>query len=132
MNMFRRISIGLTLAGALALVSTSFAAEPQPQQPSNATAGAKLTRGFVGLVFGWLELPQQMYQSAVEDGPGMAATVGFAKGIGMVCARYLVSAFEFVTFPFPINDYKPMLTPEYPWGYLGAEGTVTVPAPTSK
>jgi putative exosortase-associated protein (TIGR04073 family) len=126
MKTSRGFLTALCLTGALVLSADAYAG------PETAdTAGGKLTRGFVGLVFGWLELPGQMYDSAVKDGPGMAATVGFAKGLGMVCARYIVSTFELVTFPFPINDYKPVLEPEYPWGYFATEGTITVPAPTS-
>ncbi len=122
----------LALAGMVSLGAASlFAAEPPPPAVDNQTAGAKFTRGIVGLTFGWLELPNQMYQSAVNDGPGMAVTVGFAKGLGMTCARYLCSTYEFLTFPFPINDYKPAMDQEYPWGYLAAEGNVTVPAATS-
>jgi putative exosortase-associated protein (TIGR04073 family) len=130
----KKISLTLkmvALAGAMSLGAASlFAADGTPAV-DNQTAGAKFTRSVVGLVFGWLELPNQMYQSAVNDGPGMAATVGFAKGLGMVCARYLCSTYEFLTFPFPINDFKPVMDQEYPWGYLASEGNVTVPAATS-
>ena len=121
----------LALAGAISFGAASLFAADAPPTVDNQTAGAKFTRGIVGLAFGWLELPNHMYQSAVNDGPGMAVTVGFAKGLGMVCARYLCSTVEFLTFPFPINDFKPMLDQEYPWGYMAAEGNVTVPAATS-
>ncbi|MCX6900042.1 MAG: exosortase system-associated protein, TIGR04073 family [Verrucomicrobia bacterium] len=121
----------LALAGAISFGAASLFAADAPPTVDNQTAGAKFTRGIVGLVFGWLELPNQMYQSAVNDGPGMAVTVGFAKGLGMTCARYLCSTYEFLTFPFPINDFKPVMDQEYPWGYLAAEGNVTVPAATS-
>ena len=119
----------VALAGMVCIGAANLFAAEEPVD--NQTAGAKFTRSVVGLVFGWLELPNQMYQSACNDGPGMAVTVGFAKGLGMTCARYICSAYEFVTFPFPINDYKPLLEQEYPWGYLAAEGNVTVPAATS-
>jgi putative exosortase-associated protein (TIGR04073 family) len=121
----------LALAGAVSFGAASLFAADAPPTVDNQTAGAKFTRGIVGLAFGWLELPNQMYQTAVNDGPGMAATVGFAKGLGMVCARYLCSTVEFLTFPFPINDFKPLMDQEYPWGYLASEGNVTVPAATS-
>ncbi|MBM3887870.1 MAG: exosortase system-associated protein, TIGR04073 family [Verrucomicrobia bacterium] len=120
-----------TLAVAAAICLSTASLMAAEAGGDNATAGAKFTRGVVGLIFGWLELPGQMYDVAVKDGAGMAATVGFAKGLGMVAARYLVSTVEFVTFPFPINDYKPLLEQEYPWGYFATEGTITVPAPTS-
>ena len=114
----------IALAAVLGLSANSATAEDH--------AGTKFTRGAVGLLFGWLELPGTMYDTAVNDGPGMAVTVGFAKGLGNVLTRYMVSTYEFVTFPFPINDYKPAMQPEFPWGYFSNEGTVTVPAPTSK
>jgi putative exosortase-associated protein (TIGR04073 family) len=126
MKSFRRILTVLAVIAALGVVTASVA-----QEESQWTPGKKLGRGFIGLVFGWLELPAQMYDTATKDGPGMAATVGFAKGLGKVCARYIVSTVEFVTFPVPINDYKPLLQEEYPWGAFATEGTITVPAPTS-
>jgi putative exosortase-associated protein (TIGR04073 family) len=113
------------VAAALAVVASATAVAEDG-------AGSKFTRGAVGLLFGWLEIPNQMYETAVNDGPGMAATVGFAKGLGNMITRYAVSTYEFVTFPFPINDYKPVMQPEYPWGFLASEGNVVVPAPTSK
>ena len=122
----------LSLVGAISLGAASLFAADETPAVDNQTAGAKFTRSVVGLVFGWLEVPNQMYQSAMNDGPGMAVTVGFAKGLGMTCARYICSTYEFLTFPFPINDFKPVLDQEYPWGYLAAaDGTVTVPAATS-
>ena len=119
------------LAGVIGFGAANLFAADETPVVDHQTAGAKFTRSIVGLVFGWLELPNQMYQSAVVDGPGMAATVGFAKGLGMTCARYICSTYEFLTFPFPINDFKPVMDQEYPWGYLAAEGNITVPAATS-
>jgi len=85
------------LAGVIGFGAANLFAADETPAVDNQTAGAKFTRSVVGLVFGWLELPNQMYQSAVVDGPGMAATVGFAKGLGMVCARYICSTYEFLT-----------------------------------
>jgi len=126
MKSFHRILSVLAMIAALGVATTSYSAEE-----SNWTPGKKLGRGFIGLMFGWLELPAQMYDTSVKDGPGMAVTVGFAKGLGKVCARYIASTVEFLTFPVPMNDYKPLLAEEYPWGAFATEGTITVPAPTS-
>ncbi|MBI5396804.1 MAG: exosortase system-associated protein, TIGR04073 family [Verrucomicrobia bacterium] len=126
MKSLRRILTVLAVAAALCAAAPVTSADEEGWTP-----GKKLGRAFIGLVFGWLELPGQMYDTATKDGPGMAATVGFAKGLGKVCARYIVSTVEFLTFPVPINDYKPLLTEEYPWGAFATEGTITVPAPTS-
>lgn len=126
MKSFNRLLSVLAVVAALGVATTGYSAEE-----SSWTPGKKLGRGFIGLVFGWLELPAQMYDTSVKDGPGMAATVGFAKGLGKMCARYIASTVEFLTFPVPMNDYKPLLTEEYPWGAFATEGTITVPAPTS-
>jgi len=126
MKSLRRILSGLTITAALAAAAPMASADEEGW-----TAGKKLGRGFIGLVFGWLEVPAQMYDTAVKDGAGMAFTVGVAKGLGNMCARYIASTVEFVTFPVPINDYKPLLRDEYPWGAFATEGTITVPAPTS-
>lgn len=126
MKSLRRILTVFTVSAALAALTPVVCADEEGWTP-----GKKLGRAFIGLVFGWLEVPGQVYDTAVKDGPGMAATIGLAKGLGNMCARYIVSTVEFLTFPVPINDYKPLLKDEYPWGAFDVEGTITVPAPTS-
>jgi putative exosortase-associated protein (TIGR04073 family) len=83
------------------------------------TAFEKMGRGLAGMTTSFLELPGNIAATSREDGPGAAATLGFAKGIGMIPVRTLVGVYEFVTAPIPVPDgYRPIIEPEYPWDYF--------------
>lgn len=74
----------------------------------------KLGRGLANILTGWIELPNQIYKTSVEENVGMGLTVGLAKGIGMTVVRTGAGLYDTVTFPFPIpEDYEPLLEPEY-------------------
>jgi putative exosortase-associated protein (TIGR04073 family) len=120
----KRCVILVSLCAAIGLLT--------PTDSSAQEAADKLGRGFAGIVFGWLELPGNIYEEGTKNGWVMGATAGFAKGIGMVIVRTLVGVWDFVTFPIPAPDeYNSILKPDYPWGYFTGEGEVTVPAPSS-
>jgi len=83
------------------------------------TAMDKLGRGLAGMTTGFLELPGNIAAENRDRGAGAAATIGFAKGLGMIPVRELEGVFEFVTAPVEVpSGYRPILHPEYPWQYF--------------
>ena len=75
--------------------------------------------GVIERCHGFLELPGNIVAENRDRGPVHAATIGVAKGIGMIPVRELVGVFDVVTAPFEVPDhYDPVLHPEYPWGYF--------------
>ncbi|NQT33258.1 MAG: exosortase system-associated protein, TIGR04073 family [Candidatus Omnitrophica bacterium] len=74
----------------------------------------KLGRGLVNIVTGWIELPRNIYDTAVEENVLTGITVGLTKGVGMTVVRTAAGVYETVTFPFPIpENYQPVLEPEF-------------------
>jgi putative exosortase-associated protein (TIGR04073 family) len=103
-------------ASALALVLVG--AAPAAAQ----TAQDKFARGFAGMTTGFLEVPGNMVAETDARGPAEGMPLGFAKGLGMIVVRELVSVWEFVSAPFPVPaGYRPVIQPEYPWGYFNGE-----------
>jgi putative exosortase-associated protein (TIGR04073 family) len=111
------------LAFSIALLAVLVVAPPagahSRMESDRYTAVDKLGRGAAGMVAGFLELPGNIMAVNREDGGGAAATIGFAKGLGMIPVRELVGVYEFVTSPIPVpEDYRPVVYPEYPWDYF--------------
>jgi putative exosortase-associated protein (TIGR04073 family) len=105
----RRVMAAATLFGALVLPSVGMAD----------TAVDKLGRGLAGMTTGFLELPGNIVAETRDRGGAAGATIGFAKGLGMIPVRELIGVYEFVTAPFPLPDnYEPLVHPEYPWDYF--------------
>jgi len=74
----------------------------------------KLTRGFVNIVTGWVELPKRIQQTSEESGALSGFTWGLLRGLGYGFARTAAGLYELVTFPFPAPpDYEPVIQPEY-------------------
>lgn len=83
------------------------------------TAARKFGRGLAAMTTGFLEVPGNVVQTTRQRGPGWGLTLGFAEGLGRLVVRELVGVYEFVTAPFPVPaGYRPILKPEYPWGYF--------------
>ena len=83
------------------------------------TAMDKLGRGLAGMTTGFLELPGNIAAENRDHGAGAAATLGFAKGLGMIPVRELEGVFDFVTAPIEVpSGYRPIIRPEYPWQYF--------------
>jgi len=83
------------------------------------TAADKFGRGLAAMTTGFLELPGNIVAETNKSGAAVGMTYGFAKGLGGIVVRELVGVYEFVTAPFPAPaGYRPILTPEYPWGYF--------------
>ena len=94
-----------------------FAATPAEAQRYN--AGRKFGRGLAGMTTCFLELPGNIVKTSRERGVGWGLTLGFVEGLGRLVVRPLVGVYEFVTAPFPVPaGYKPILKPEFPWGYF--------------
>ena len=74
----------------------------------------KLYRGAANLVTGWIELPKNIYDISVEDGPLAGIGVGLPKGLLMTIIRTGAGFYEMATFPIPLpENYSPVLEPEY-------------------
>jgi putative exosortase-associated protein (TIGR04073 family) len=110
--------IGCATLFAFAVVAPAAQAY-HDEDASNYTAADKLGRGLADMTTGFLELPGNIVAENRDHGATSAATIGFAKGLGMIPVRELIGVYNFVTSPFPYpNDYGPILHPEYPWGYF--------------
>lgn len=90
-----------------------------PESAKADTAAQKLGRGLAGMSCGFLELPGNIVRETAKQGP-VGLPMGLAKGVGMIVTRELVGVYEFLSAPFPVPaGFKPILLPEYPWGYFG-------------
>jgi putative exosortase-associated protein (TIGR04073 family) len=108
----------ITVAGLV--LGTLLVAWPGPAAAQSAQR--KVGRGLANMTCGFLELPGNMVREGRKSGPPGVA-LGFAKGLGGIVVRELVGVYEFVTSPFPWPaGYKPMIEPEFPWGYFEEGG----------
>jgi putative exosortase-associated protein (TIGR04073 family) len=103
-----------TLAVAF-LVFASVAHADNDQPPSNHHALRKLGRGISNLLFGIVEVPNQVTKVTSENGGAAGVTYGVGKGIVRWICREAVGVYEIVTFPIPVpHHYKPVMWPEFP------------------
>ena len=73
---------------------------------------AKLGRGLVNTLTGFLELPLNVLRTYKSDGWPKGLTIGFARGLAMGVYRTLVGIYEVVTFVIPMpKDYSAITTP---------------------
>jgi putative exosortase-associated protein (TIGR04073 family) len=86
------------------------------------TPADKAIRGFAGMTTAFLEIPGNMVRESDARGPAVGIPLGFVKGCGMIVPRVLVGTWEFLTAPFALPDYQPILEPEYPWSYFEGRG----------
>jgi putative exosortase-associated protein (TIGR04073 family) len=109
--MMNRASV-LALA-AFVTVTSLIAPDAEAQ-----SAARKFGRGLAGMTCGFLELPGNIVQETQRQG-AIGVPIGLAYGVGMIVTRELTGVYEFLTAPFPIPEgFRPILTPEYPWGYF--------------
>ena len=103
------------VASVIALVLIGSAAAPAFAEGMDAAKGfTKLTRGFVNLVTGWVEIPKRIHETSVQSGAPAGFTWGLLRGIGHGFIRTAAGAYELVTCPFPAPpDYEPVIQPEY-------------------
>ena len=108
--------IGRSVALLLALLVLLAA---MPAEAQRYDAPRKFGRVLAAMTTPFLELPGNMVKTTRERGLGYGLTLGFAEGLGRLVVRPLVGVYEFVTAPFPIPaGYKPIIEPEFPWGYF--------------
>ncbi len=85
------------------------------QAPSGHNALRKLGRGCANLLFGIVEVPNQITKATAEEGGAAGVTYGIGKGLVRWVARELVGVYEIVTFPVPLpGGYRPVMEPEWP------------------
>ena len=105
----------LVLCGALALglfLGSSTAASAEPMEAGKAFT--KLTRGFINIVTGWVEIPKRVQETSQTSGTAAGFTWGLLRGIGHGFIRTAAGFYEFFTFPFPAPPrYEPVIQPEY-------------------
>ena len=103
--------------GMLAAVILVFAVHADPAQAEPMQAGkafTKLTRGFVNIVTGWVEIPKRIQETSQASGAAAGFTWGIVRGLGHGFIRTAAGFYEFFTFPIPAPPgYEPVIQPEY-------------------
>lgn len=102
------------VASSLALLAMTITAAPAHAAVEGGPI-QKLTRGFLNVVTGWLELPAQVGKVTELKGSFAGATEGLARGVVLGLGRTVVGALELVTFPIPnpVTGYGPVVEPEF-------------------
>jgi putative exosortase-associated protein (TIGR04073 family) len=107
----------LLLLLIIPVLAFSLAAEATDtdQPPSGHNALRKLGRGCANLLFGIVEVPNQITKATSEEGGAAGVTYGIGKGLVRWVGRELVGVYEIVTFPVPApRGYRPVMEPEWP------------------
>ena len=109
--MSRSCVAGGLVAAVLVLGSaTTVSAEPMEA----GKAFTKLTRGFVNIITGWVEIPKRIQETSQTSGAAAGFTWGLLRGIGHGFIRTAAGFYEFFTFPFPAPPgYEPVIQPTY-------------------
>lgn len=129
----KALSIACAVVLGVAFAAPAAHAHRDDASYGHYTAMDKLGRGLAGMTTGFLELPGNIVAESRDHGAGAAATVGVAKGIGMIPVRELVGVYNFVTAPIPYPDgYRPILHPEYPWQYFEGSRSASVDHRTAR
>jgi putative exosortase-associated protein (TIGR04073 family) len=83
--------------------------------PTGQNALRKLCRGFANVLFGIVEMPNQITKTTAERGGGAGVTYGVGKGFVRWMGREFTGVYDIVTFPVPFpHGYKPIMRPEFP------------------
>ena len=114
----------MAVCGMLALFFATAGTSTASAEPMEAgKAFTKLTRGFVNIVTGWVEIPKRIQETSQVSGAAAGFTWGLLRGLGHGFIRTAAGFYEFFTFPFPAPPgYEPVIRPEY---------VFTEPAPES-
>ncbi len=106
-----RHTVVIGLLVGLSLVSFTPTASAQMEAGK---AFNKLTRGFVNVVTGWVEVPKRVYETSQISGAMAGFTWGILRGLGHGFVRTAAGFYELFTFPFPAPpDYESVIQPEY-------------------
>ena len=104
--------LSLLLVATLALSLAASAGTDDP--PSGQNALRKLGRGIANVLFGIVEVPNQITKAASEHGGG-GIPYGIGKGFVRWFGREVTGVYDVVTFPVPFpKGYKPIMKPEFP------------------
>lgn len=103
----RAIFLPVTCVCILALATPAMAEEGYGSQ-----AGAKLSRGFVNTLTGWVELPKNIANESKKSNVAVGLTWGTIKGVFNTVGRTAVGAVELVTFFIPNEEF---VHPTYAW-----------------
>ena len=103
------------VVAALTLLIALLGARADAAEPMEAgKAFTKLTRGFVNIVTGWVEIPKRVQETTQESGALAGFTWGLLRGLGYGFTRTAAGGYELFTFPFPAPPgYEPVIQPEY-------------------
>lgn len=105
--------LGLLLIFAFLLPLGARAEGEDPPKGHNALR--KLCRGCANVLFGFVEMPNQVTKVTSTQGGGAGVTYGVGKGFVRWWSREFVGVYEIVTFPVPFpHGYKPVMKPEFP------------------
>jgi len=104
---------GLLLVFALLLPFRVLAETDESPRGQNALR--KFGRGLANVLFGIVEVPNQITKVTSEHGGGAGATYGVGKGLVRWIGREFTGVYDIVTFPVPFpRGYKPIMHPEFP------------------
>ena len=105
--------LGLLLVFTLLLPLCALAETDEAPRGQNALR--KLGRGVANVLFGIVEVPNQITKVTSEHGGGAGATYGVGKGFVRWMGREFTGVYDIVTFPVPFpKGYKPIMHPEFP------------------
>jgi putative exosortase-associated protein (TIGR04073 family) len=97
---------------ALLITAGTVPAAAEPMEAGRAFT--KLTRGFVNIITGWVEVPKRIQETSHVSGAAAGFTWGLLRGLGHGFIRTAAGFYEFFTFPFPAPPgYAPVIQPEY-------------------
>jgi len=107
--------LGLLLVLSVLLPLHAFAQSGYQDPPTGQNALRKFCRGGANILFGIVEVPNQMTKITAAHGGGAGVTYGFGKGVLRWFEREGVGVYELFTFPVPVpKGYKPVMQPEFP------------------
>jgi putative exosortase-associated protein (TIGR04073 family) len=107
--------LGLLLVLSVLLPLPAFAQDGYQDAPTGQNALRKLCRGVANVLFGIVEIPNQITKVTAAHGGGAGVTYGVGKGVVRWIEREGVGIYDVVTFPVPVpKGYKPVMKPEFP------------------
>lgn len=103
-NLLKAVTICVVAFMILNIASASYAQD----------MSKKLYRGVINIVTGWIELPKNVYDVAIENDFASSVILGIPKGCYMAILRTGAGVYDTLTFPFSIpKGYGPLLEPEF-------------------
>jgi putative exosortase-associated protein (TIGR04073 family) len=108
----KRSAMVIGIVAALVVFASAVPASAEPMDAGKAFT--KLTRGFINIVTGWVEVPKRIHETSQESGAAAGFTWGLLRGMGHGFIRTAAGFYELFTFPFPAPPgYESVIQPEY-------------------